>query len=61
MLSFGPIADAESHDRSCGSGDALSIEREGHYWWIHMKLESTKASRKPVEGVSITKKGQEIK
>ena len=57
MLSFGPITDAESYDRSCGSGDALGIEQEEHYWWIHMKLESTKTSRKPLEGVSITNKG----
>ena len=55
MLSFGPITDAESHDRSCCSGDDLGIEREEHYWWIHMKLEGTK-KRKPMEGVSITNK-----
>lgn len=60
MLSSGPLADSESHDRSCGSGDGLGIEREDHYWWIHMRLESTKASRKPIKGVSITHKDQEI-
>ncbi len=53
-LGFGPLAESESRNKGCGGGNDLGIEREKHLRSFDIRLESTKASRETINGVSTT-------